>query len=93
VVALRTLRAFWEGHRDAEGPLRGWYEEADAADWQTTADIKATYRSASILQGGRAVFNIKGNKYRLVVHLRYPFVNIRFVGTHQEYDQIDAQTI
>ena len=95
MIALSKLRAFWEepGHDDAEGPLRAWHAEASAADWNTTADIKATYGSASILRAGRVVFNIRGNKYRLVVHVRHPYVYIRFVGSHKAYDRIDAQTI
>jgi mRNA interferase HigB len=95
VIALRKLRAFWEepGHGDAEGPLRAWHAEAQAADWKTTAHIKARYRTASILKEGRVVFNIGGNKYRLVVHIRHPIVFIRFVGTHAAYDCIDAQAI
>ena len=94
VIALRTFRAFWEepGHADAEGPLRAWYAEASSADWQTTADIKARHRTASVLKEGRVVFNIGGNKYRLIVHVRHPIAFVRFVGTHQEYDRISAQT-
>jgi mRNA interferase HigB len=95
VIAQSSLSSFWErdGHDDAERPLRAWYAEAEAADWRTPADIKAAYGSASILQSGRAVFNIKGNKYRLVVHVRYPYVYVRFIGTHEQYDRIDAQTV
>ncbi len=92
VIAQSTLRKFWEEHKNAEGPLRAWYAEAKAADWKTTADIKAQHGSASVLQRGRVVFNIGGSKYRLLVHLKYPWVNIRFIGTHKEYDDIDAQT-
>jgi mRNA interferase HigB len=93
VIAQSTLRAFWEEHKDAEGPLRAWYAEASAADWKATADVKAKYRTASILQRGRAVFNIGRNKYRLVVRIYHPYVYIRFVGTHKDYDRVDAQTI
>ena len=95
MIALSRLRAFWEesGHEDAERPLRAWYAEASAADWKTTADIKAQYGTASILPRGRVVFNIRGNKYRLIVRLYHPYVYIRFIGTHEEYDDVDAQTI
>nr|WP_232225055.1 type II toxin-antitoxin system HigB family toxin [Dactylococcopsis salina] len=63
--------------------------------WQTPADIKRVYANASILPNNRVVFNIKGNDYRLIVHVRYDIgiIFIRFVGTHQEYDKVDATTI
>ena len=95
VIALRTLREFWEKHPQAEVPLRGWYADASRADWHTPADIKLAYRSASFLANNRVVFNIKGNDYRLVVAVRYTpgLMYIRFVGTHAEYDRIDAATI
>jgi len=95
VIARSTLRAFWEavGHEDAEAPLRAWYTEATQSDWTGTGQVKARFGTASILKGGRVVFKIRGNKYRLVVLIRHPYVYIRFVGTHAEYDAIDAQTI
>jgi mRNA interferase HigB len=95
VIAKTALRRFWEGQPSAEQPLRAWHAEAKAAAWKTPADVKAKYRSASILQGGRVVFNIGGNKYRLVVKVNYSFqiIYVRFLGTHQEYDRIDAETI
>ena len=95
VIAVSTLRAFWEKHPDAEQPLLAWYEEVLAANWQSPADIKALYRSASILKNRRVVFNIKGNDYRLVVAIAYRLqaVYVKFVGTHAEYDAIDAQTV
>jgi len=97
VIARRALRAFWEqpGHEDAEQPLRAWFAEVRKADWKTPADVTALYRRASILKAGRAVFNIGGNKYRLVVAVKYSahLVFIRFVGTHQEYDRVDAQEV
>jgi mRNA interferase HigB len=98
VIALRTLRMFWETHprgRRAEEPLKAWHAEATRATWTGPADVKAKYRSASILKGGRVVFNIAGNEYRLVVHIHYAkqIVFVRFVGTHEEYDAIDAQTV
>ncbi len=97
IIAKRTLRRFWEDrdHADARGPLLAWHAEARRATWQTPADIKAQFRSASILRSRRAVFNIAGNKYRLVVHVRYDLgrVYVRFVGTHRQYDEIDAETI
>jgi mRNA interferase HigB len=97
IVAKRTLREFWEqpGREDAEQPLKTWYSEASKATWRTPADVKAHYGSASILANGRVVFNIGGNKYRLIVLIRYDthMAFIRFVGTHTAYNRIDAETI
>ncbi len=95
IIARRTLREYWQEHADAEQPLRAWYAEAKAADWRTPADIKARYASASIIANNRIVFNIGGNKYRLVAAIRYDLgiIYIRFVGTHAAYDKIDAATI
>jgi|SRR5438128_306837 mRNA interferase HigB len=97
VIARKALREFWQlpGHADAEQPLKAWFREAEEADWATPAEVKADYRNASIIRGGRIVFNIAGNKYRLVVQINYPYrvVYIRFVGTHQEYDRIDVEKV
>ena len=98
IIAKRTLRQFWErGARfaDAREPLEAWHQEARHAAWRTPADVKAQYRNASVLRDGRIVFNVGGNKYRLVVRIRYDIqtIFVRFVGTHAEYDAIDAQTI
>lgn len=95
IIALKTLREFWQKHPQAEVPLRAWHADASRADWRSPADIKAAYRSASFLANNRVVFNIKGNDYRLVVAVRYNpgLMFIRFVGTHAEYDRIDAVTI
>lgn len=95
IIALRTLREFWQSHADAEQPLRVWYDKAKGANWTSPADVKTAYRNASILANNRAVFNIKGNTYRLVVALDYQYgvVYIRFIGTHRAYDDIDATTI
>jgi mRNA interferase HigB len=95
VIALKTLRDFWERYSDVEQALRAWYHDAKRADWKTPSDIKAVYRNASIIGNNRVVFNIKGNQYRLIVAIQYQFgiVYIRFVGTHREYDKVDATTI
>lgn len=95
IIALKTLKLFWEKHPDAESPLRAWYTEAKKAEWKGPQDIKAEYRTASILRNSRVVFNIKGNTYRLVVAVRYEFqlVYIRFLGSHAEYDKINAEEI
>lgn len=90
-----TLRNFWERHPDAEQPLKAWVEEATSANWAQPADIKAKYRSASVLKSRRVVFNIKGNDYRLIVAVAYnlQIVYVKFVGTHKEYDAVDAETV
>ena len=98
VIALSRLTAFLKSdpsHADAREPAMAWYRQVRAADWATPADVKRDIRSASILKDGRAVFNIAGNKYRIVVWINYPYrvVYIRFIGTHRRYDRIDAQTI
>lgn len=95
VVAIKALREFWAKHADAEQPLRAWYDEACKASWTQPADIKAQYRSASILKSRRVVFNIKGNDYRLVaaIAFRLGVVYVKFIGTHAEYDAIDADTV
>lgn len=98
IIALSTLKAFWEtrpGHEDAREPALAWYRHALRADWATPADVKADFRNASVLRDGRVVFNLGGNKYRLVVWINYPYrvLYIRFIGTHAEYDRIDARTI
>lgn len=97
VIAVSTLKSFWEqaAHRDAEQPLKAWLEEAQAANWRQPADIKAQFRSASVLGNRRVVFNIKGNHYRLVVAVAYRFqaVYVKFVGTHAQYDAIDVDTV
>lgn len=95
IVAIKTLRQFWARQRDAEEPLKAWYAEASSAQWRTPRDILARYRSADILPDNRVVFNIKGNQYRLVVKIHYNtgIVYIRFIGTHNDYDRINAETI
>lgn len=95
IIATSHLKQFWEKYPDAEQPLLSWVDEAESAKWATPADIKAQYRSASILKSRRVVFNIKGNDYRLVVAVAYRFaaLYITFVGTHKQYDQIDADTV
>lgn len=95
IIARRTLREFWKRHRAAEQPLKAWYREASIATWTGPEDIKRTYRHASFVKGNRVIFNVGGNKFRLVVHANYTFaiLYVRFVGTHAEYDRIDAEHI
>ncbi len=95
VISRKILREFWENHPDARSSLESWFVDVKHAEWGKPDDIKNIYRNASIIGHNRVVFNIKGNKYRLVVSVQYTYkiVFIRFVGTHQEYDRIDAETI
>jgi len=94
LIAVKILRDFWSIHPDAEQPLKAWVDEVKKTSWTQPADIKARHKSASILKNRRVVFNIKGNDYRLVVAIAYGFqaVYVKFIGTHAEYDEIDAQT-
>jgi mRNA interferase HigB len=97
IISRKALRQFWERREnaDVEQPLKAWFREASKADWSTPSEIKLKYRSASLIGKNRVVFNIAGNKYRLVVKINYPYrvIYIRFVGTHRQYDQIDATEI
>lgn len=95
VIAKKTLREFWEVHANCEQQLKSWYLEADKATWKNLNELKEEYPSASILNDNRVCFNIKGNNYRLIVRINfdYQMMWIRFVGTHAEYDKIDANTI
>lgn len=95
VIAKKILREFWEIHPDSEDQLKTWYKEVFNTFWTSPADIKNEYPKASILKAGRVVFNICGNKYRLVTHVNYmrQWVFIRFIGTHTEYERIDADKI
>jgi mRNA interferase HigB len=95
VIARKVLREYGDAHSDAKEQIDAWYAEVTAADWKTPADVKAKYGNASVLKDGRVVFNICGNKYRLVVWIAFAVrtVYVRFIGTHEEYDEIDAQTI
>ncbi|MBN2886512.1 MAG: type II toxin-antitoxin system HigB family toxin [Chromatiaceae bacterium] len=98
IIALSTLKSFWEAtpaFQEVKEPALAWYRLTCRADWAAPADVKADFRNASILKDGRVVFNLGGNKYRLIVWINYPYrvVYIRFIGTHAQYDAIDAQTI
>jgi mRNA interferase HigB len=95
IIARRTLREFWEKHPDTEQPLKVWYREVKQVDWKKPSDIKSLYRQVSFVGNDRVVFNTKGNKYRLITAVDYRFgiVYIRFVGSHKQYDAIDAATI
>ena len=95
VIARSTLEAFWAAHAETKQPLLAWYDEATAARWATPQDIKNTYASASFVGSNRVVFNIKGGNYRLIAAVAYNYqaVYIKFIGTHAEYDKIDAATV
>lgn len=97
IISRKTLKIFFEdpNFSDAKGPLESWFHEVNHEEWRTPSDVKAKYGSASFLKDNRIVFNIGGNKYRLVVKVNYSLekVFIRFVGTHAAYDQIDAEVI
>lgn len=95
VIALATLRDFWRKHPLAQAPLQNWYAEARRATWRSPAEVKQAHRTASFLAGDRVVFNIKGNDYRLIVAIRYrsQIIYVRFVGTHRDYDRVDATTV
>lgn len=95
IIAKSTLREFWAKHADSEQSLKSWYKEAEEAVWKGPGSVLIRYPRASILKGNRVVFNIKGNTYRLVVRIDYEhkLVWIRFIGTHHQYDKIDAQSI
>ena len=95
IISKKTLRDFWDKHTDAEQSLKAWHAKTKLANWETSTDIKEDYRNASFVANNRVIFNIKGNKYRLVAAVNYDFgvIYIRFVGSHKEYDKIDATSI
>lgn len=95
IISRKSLKTFWDRHPDSQRPLQAWYSDTKHASWKSPTDIKSVYRNASIIANNRVVFNIKGNKYRLVVAIQYEYgiVYIRFVGTHRDYEHIDAFTI
>ena len=95
IIAVSALKDFWRRHPDAEQALRAWHDEARRSRWQTPQDIRNRYASASFVGQNRIVFNIKGNDYRLIVAIAWHFqaLYIKFIGTHAEYDRIDAATV
>jgi mRNA interferase HigB len=96
VIALRTLKQFWAAQDQAETPLRAWYVAAAQAAWNKPQDIKTEYGATVDFVGdNRAIFDIAGNKYRLVMHVSYTYkrVLVKFIGTHKEYDKINAETV
>jgi mRNA interferase HigB len=95
IIAKSTLREFWKAHPDAEVPLKTWHKIVEKADWKNPHDVKSIFTDASIVGNNRVVFNIKGNKYRLVVYIIFQLrkVFIRFIGPHNAYDKIDAKRV
>jgi mRNA interferase HigB len=95
IISRKTLKVYWEKHKEIEEQLASWYAEAHKSKWKTPKEIKVEYPKASIIGDNRVVFNICGNKYRLVVKVNYQrgWVFIKFIGTHQEYNKINAETI
>lgn len=95
IIARKALQVYWAKVPATKSNLESWFAEAKAANWNTPHDVQASYGTASILRGGRVVFNICGNNHRLVVWINYEFhtIYIRFIGTHREYDDINAETI
>jgi len=95
VIAVKSLRNFWRKHSSAKQALLAWYEEMEKGTWKTPAELKSTYRSASLITGKRVVFNIHGNEFRLIVDIEYrlSIVFIVWIGTHKEYDKLDAEII
>lgn len=95
IIAKKAIRDFWNKHPDCEQQLKSWYQEANVASWARPGDIKKNFPGASFLENNRVVFNIKGNNYRLIVKINYSIkiVWIRFIGTHAQYDRIDAANI
>jgi len=95
VIAVKTLRDYWEAFPDAKEPLLAWYEEAEAAHWNNPNELKQQYRNASILTDKRVIFNIHGNSYRLIVDIEYRLMIVFIVwfGTHKQYDKIDAKKV
>jgi len=95
IFAKSTLKNYWEKHPDSEQYLKTWYDTAMNTEWRTPSDVKQTFANASILKNSRIVFNIKGNSYRLVSKFNFEkqWIFIRFIGTHAEYNKIDANTI
>ena len=95
IIKRKTLKDFWEKHPDSEQALKTWYAYTNSAKWDNTSDILKMFNSADFLPNNRVCFNIKGNNYRLIIKVIYKLkrVYIRFIGTHSEYDKINATSI
>lgn len=95
VISPKPLKDFSDRHPQARAPINAWYQEIKAAEWKNFADVKAAFGSADVVAGNRVIFNIGGNKYRLIVKIAYKIgvLYVKFIGTHKEYDKIDPETI
>jgi mRNA interferase HigB len=95
LIAIGTLRKFWGTHPDSRDQLQAWYKLMKSARWKTPNDVKRQFRSASIIGDNRVVFNMAGNKYRLIVKIHYNtgIMYLRFIGTHKQYDAINAEEV
>lgn len=95
IFAKSTLKEFWDKHPESEQYLKTWYDIVRSSDWRSPNDVKKTYANASVLKDNRIIFNIKGNKYRLVAKFNFDkqWVFIRFIGTHEAYDKVDVNII
>ncbi|MCB1167466.1 MAG: type II toxin-antitoxin system HigB family toxin [Leptospiraceae bacterium] len=95
VISKKPLRQFWEKHRDAEDWLKAWLREVQVADWKSFADIRSRYGSADWIPKNKIIFNVKGNRYRLItkVNFKAQIVYIRFIGTPEEYDRLDVESL
>jgi mRNA interferase HigB len=96
VIARRTLRRFWERHPQADRPIRAWFMVVSKARWNDPLDVKRQFgTTVDFIGDNRLIFDLGGNKYRLIVHVSYTFsrVLVKFVGTHAEYDRIDPETV
>lgn len=95
IIALKAIKKFWQKHSETERQLKAWYDEVKKADWEKPEDLLREFPNARIIKNDRAIFNIKGNKYLLVIAVKYDFkiVYVRFIGTHTNYDKINAEEI
>ena len=95
IISKVVLREFAEKHRDAEAALVKWYDQTKSADWRNFSELKKTFNSTDVVANDRYVFDLKGNQYRLIalIIFRTRTVFILFIGTHREYDEVDASKV
>lgn len=95
IIAKRTIREFWQKYPESKDYLETWYDTVRGAEWKGPNEIRRFYATVSILKNSRVVFNIKGNDFRLVAKINYEkqWLFIRFIGTHKDYNKIDAEKI
>ena len=95
IIAVNTIREYWEKYPNTEQSLRAWVQEIEQSNWESPLALKLKYRNASILTGKRVIFNINGNKFRLIVDIEYrlKIIFVVWFGSHAEYDLIDSKTV